>query len=108
MEVQPLRKDLFERAKELGITSIALHFSGGSDEGFLNMEFGGDVDVPAEFQNEIDTWAFEAYDYGGTGDGTEYGDDIEYDLVKMTATSQSWCHVAEYGDSSEGVFSITE
>jgi len=37
MNIEPLNKELYNRAKALGITSIELGFSGGNDEGYLNV-----------------------------------------------------------------------
>lgn len=142
---EPLPKKLFDRAKALGVTSIELQFSGGSDEGHLYISLGtsaeakvygtnelnpdetyagiygnrrqelaeywdgqGDADKATYLRNlnllddlegDIDEWAWEVYEYGGAGDGNDYGDNIEYDLETMEVTTSGWHMVAHDCDS---------
>jgi len=100
MQVEPLNKELFDRAKEAGVTKIVLHFSGGSDEGFLDIELTG-LDYSSEHKSlwgDVENWVWDVYSYSGAGDGTSYGDDITYDLVAGKMHTQEWCHVIEHGD----------
>lgn len=92
---QPLSKAIYEKAKELGVDKIILKFSGGSDEGNLYVET-----IPYDlsddnFQSEIEDWAWEVYDYSGAGDGTDYGDDIVYDLKNGKVSTSEWFHVVK-------------
>ncbi len=88
MQIEPLPKSIYERAIKIGVTAITLHFSGGSDEGFLDVELEGNSDNA--LANDIDTWAWEVYEYSGAGDGSDYGDDITYNLGTMKATHSEW------------------
>ena len=145
MKVEPLPKGLFDRAKALGVTSIELSFSGGSDEGYLHVSFSTedavsyernelnpdgkfscfsadkregiakhwdeqgdadkakhlrDLDLLDALESDIDDWAWDVYEYGGAGDGSDYGDDIEYDLVNMQVTTSGW-HMVHSDCASE-------
>ncbi len=104
MEAKPLTKVLHEKAKKLGVERIYLAFSGGNDEGYLNVriehELGYDYINGLEEEgrkeihqlvDEIESWAFDAWAYSGAGDGNPYGDDITYDLkTNMVSTSEWW------------------
>jgi len=100
----PLPKKLYEKAKELGVGSIELEFRGGNDEGHLyvqTVESKTDdlVKIVRRKQQlstlamDIETWAFEAYEYSGAGDGNDYGDDVTYNLETMKASVSSWMMV---------------
>jgi hypothetical protein len=39
------------------------------------------------------------YEYSGAGDGTDYGDNITYNLVEGKVTTQEWCHVEQLGEA---------
>jgi hypothetical protein len=39
MKAEPIKKDIYKKAKRLGVNIITLHFSGGNDEGFLDIDF---------------------------------------------------------------------
>jgi hypothetical protein len=97
MEAQPLSKIIHAKAKKLGVEQIVLEFSGGNDEGYLNVRLEGkgleDVyydEVGKNIINEIDEWAWGVYHYSGAGDGSNYGDNITYDLVKGEVTTDEW------------------
>jgi hypothetical protein len=92
MKVPALPKAIYDRAIAAGATSIELAFSGGSDEGYPDVTiYGPDPEFnTAALEKEIEDWAFEAFDYSGTGDGSSYGDNIEYDLVAMTVSTSAW------------------
>ena len=97
----PLPKKLYEKAKELGVSSIELEFRGGNDEGNLYVqlvEYKTDDLVKivrrkqqiSKLETDIETWAFDAYQYSGAGDGNDYGDDVTYNLETMKASVSSW------------------
>lgn len=97
----PLPKKFYDEAKELGISSILLEFTGGNDEGHLYVGFVENktddlVKIVKrknrinELSMEIEEWAFDAYEYNGTGDGNDYGDDVTYNLETMKASVSSW------------------
>ena len=109
MEIEPLSKKIFDKALSLGVTEIHLNFSGGNDEGYVNVHFGGySTEHNSEFAQEIEEWVWETYDYSGAGDGNDYGDDVIYDLVNKTATSDSWYTCRTEGDSQRGDLKIAE
>ena len=91
-----LPKWLYDRAFEMGIHTITLHFSGGSDEGYLNVHFSGDFDsgkgdpYSNGFSTLIEDWAWDAYSYSGAGCGEDYGDDIEYNLITKKVYVSDW------------------
>jgi hypothetical protein len=88
MEAQPLSKDIYNKAKELGVEQIVLEFSGGSDEGYLHIGLAPEPNNG--FAQEIEDWAWEAYSYSGAGDGSDYGDNITYDLVNGEVSTEEW------------------
>lgn len=90
--IQPLPHRIAAKAKQLKIEIITLNFSGGSDEGCLNVDVDSSQEmvVPHEFLSEIENWAWDAYSYSGAGDGSDYGDDITYNLKDGTASCQDW------------------
>ena len=42
MEIIPLKRNLYDRAKALGLIEITLNFQGGSDEGYLDVQINHD------------------------------------------------------------------
>jgi hypothetical protein len=89
--VLPLPKSFYEEAKQLGVKKILLEFSGGSDEGYLEVSVDpGYCDDDGDFSDKIEDWAQEAYSYGGAGDGNAYGDNVTYDLEEDTVTHDDW------------------
>lgn len=113
LEVKPLSKTLADRAKALGVLSIEIRFSGGSDEGYcsvaLNTEDSshstysyGEASSPLNvLAGEIEDWALEVYDYCGAGDGSDYGDDITYDFESNVVEVSEWYMQRVDGDSQE-------
>ena len=114
-----LSKELFNRAKKLDITSFTLNWEGGSDEGYLYIDYevapkrldGKRIwelreTKPEYYQalqtwgTDLENWAHETFDYGGAGDGTRYGDTYEYDLVEETVTHNEWWMERQEGGSS--------
>ena len=106
MRIEPLPKEIFKKATELNVEQIVLHFSGGNDEGYLNVEINPEWNQ--ELSNQVEEWAWDAYGYSGAGDGSDYGDDITYDLVNKKATSQEWYMRREEGYLEEGAFELDE
>jgi len=103
-DIQPLKKELYNRAKALGITSIVLGFSGGSDEGYLNVTLypwdQNKRDDYRELNADIENWAWEVYSYSGAGEGNDYGDDIIYDLENHTASCSEWYTARTEGETA--------
>lgn len=112
-ELSPINlpKAIFNRAVKLGAKSITLNFRGGSDEGYLDVYIVEKKDPkqlsPADrskgirnLETDIQIWADDAYNYSGAGDGTDYGDDITYDLENMKVSSSSW-HMERVDDDAE-------
>lgn len=104
MQIESLKKELYDRAIALGINEIHLHFSGGSDEGYLEIDLLPVYDDKLAF--DIETWAWDTYGYGGAGDGSDYGDDIVYDLKNNKATASEWYTARTEGDSHEADLEI--
>lgn len=107
MEAQPLSKAIYEKAKELGVNTITLKFSGGSDEGELQVETDAE-DYNYEFERLVEDWAWEVYNYSGAGDGTSYGDDIVYDLKNKKVSTSEWFHVVQEQASGTSKLKIEE
>ena len=106
MNPEPISKALYEKDKSMGITKIELEFQGGSDEGYLNIGLhnkeGQTIGASAEglaLQQDIEEWAWVAYSYSGAGDGSDYGDDITYNLDDNTVESQEWFTSRDYQGS---------
>ena len=110
MNIEPLSKKIYDKAVSLGITQIELKFSGGSDEGYLNVYVNDEKGFSSntELEQEIEEWAWQAYGYSGAGDGSDYGDDVVYDLVEKTATASSWSMQRTEGDSEDAALEIAE
>ena len=108
MTPQPLPLRFMTRALSLGASEIRLNFSGGSDEGHLNIDFMNDegqyiytygegTEGLRDLENEIDTWVWNTYHYNGAGDGRSYGDIICYNLEEGTVTTEVWWTEEIYG-----------
>jgi hypothetical protein len=108
MKAEPLKKAIYDKAKELGITNILLKFSGGHDEGFLDVEFEPYDKHDQDFANEIEEWAWETYSYSGAGQGNEYGDDINYDIENNKVSTREWYHVVEEDEEDDLPLEIAE
>ena len=110
LEPKALSKSIFAQAKELNVKKICLAFSGGSDEGYLDVHLDLDDDQKqvTPLINLIEEWAWETYRYNGAGDGTDYGDDIVYDLSAGKVHIQDWCTERNYGDDIELEITVLE
>ena len=92
----PLSKKIYDKAKELGVKKIELKFRGGSDEGLLDVELEPsqwDKKELGAFSAEVEEWAWSVYNYSGAGDGTDYGDTVEYNLEDNTVSTSEWHYV---------------
>jgi hypothetical protein len=106
MEIEPLSKKIFNKAVSIGITEIHLNFSGGNDEGYVDINLmGGHSD---EFAQEIEEWAWQTYSYSGAGDGSDYGDDVIYDLANKRAYVSSWYTERTEGGTEETKLKISK
>lgn len=95
--IQPLSKEIYEKALELNVEEIDLKFTGGSDEGYCYVDVvtkdrirKNNVSEISEFEQEIEEWVWKTFDYSGAGDGNDYGDNITYDLVNNTVSHEEW------------------
>jgi uncharacterized protein YuzE len=111
-----LPKKFYDRAKALGATKISLEFSGGNDEGLLSvfvsndkmeLRSTGNNDV-YKLESDIEEWAYSAYDYSGAGDGTEYGDNIVYDLENNTVATIEWYQERKYTEPVEFALEVED
>ena len=106
-----------------------LQFSGGHDEGHLdinltpapkyphsrvwNKETGKyeEVDVGtevkeawakhSEFITEVENWAWETFNYGGAGEGVGYGDNVIYNIEEGTVTHSEWGYIYQQENHPE-------
>ena len=111
MNAEPINKELFVKLSQAGVTYVKLAFSGGSDEGYLDVTLDGeDVDYHDEayrkLEREVEDWAWGAYSYSGAGEGYEYGDTIEYDLVKKKTRTSEWATERVDGPERDGDLEI--
>ena len=106
MKAEPLKKSIYNKAKELGIDAIILRFSGGNDEGYLDVETEPKWDQ--DLASEIEEWAWEVYDYSGAGEGNDYGDDIVYDLKTGKVTTSEWFTARQEGDTDNDELELAE
>ena len=110
MQIEPLSKQIYDKAVSLGITQIILKFSGGNDSGYLSVYVNDEkgFESNTDFEQEIEGWAWKVYGYSGAGDGNDYGDDVVYDLLNKTATASSWSMQRTEGDSEDAALEIAE
>lgn len=110
MNIEPLNKNIYNKAVAMGLTKIVLSFSGGSDEGYLDVTlYPWDPDRSSEvmaLEAEIENWVWDVYCYSGAGDGSEYGDEITYDLVTKKVATKEWFMVRQDNRSDESDLKI--
>lgn len=95
---EPLPKHIYNSCKINGIETINLEFSGGNDEGNLYISLytpEGNIYHDTQLEKDIEDWAEEVYDYSGSGDGSDYGDTLIYNLSTMTVDRADFCMVRE-------------
>lgn len=93
MVIMPLPKALYERAKKDEVAKIHLEFSGGNDQGYLNVNLDREGKGKCKDSNlakDIELWAEDEYQYSGAGDGNDYGDNITYNLVNNKVSVEEW------------------
>ena len=108
MNAEPISKELFEKLIAAGITSVTLNFSGGSDEGYLDVTIEPYSKDVLHFIKEIEDWAWSAYSYSGAGEGIDYGDEIVYDLIKKKVRTSEWCYERTERDLDDTDLEIEE
>jgi hypothetical protein len=100
MTAPALPKTLYDRAVAAGIKQITFAWSGGSDEGYLDVSFDAYPITELEtLRNDIEEWASDAFDYSGAGEGNDYGDDYVYDLAAKTVSHSAWYTQPVYEDT---------
>ena len=112
MEIKPISAKLYNFLKENKVKGFELRFSGGSDEGYMDAI----VENYSEFENDelgeitkkIEDWAWSVYEYSGAGDGSDYGDNITYDLENGSVSSEEWYMVAQHSDPENSTLEISE
>ena len=111
MNAEPINKELFDKLIAAGVNEVTLRFSGGSDEGYLDVDLG-DIDhfdeAGRKLINEVEKWAWEVYSYSGAGEGIDYGDDIVYDLVHKKVKLSEWSYVRKDRDIDDVDLEIAE
>lgn len=112
MEIKPLSKKIYDAALELKVEMIRLNFSGGSDEGYLDIELDGLYeerysDELTKFEQDIEKWTWDVYSYNGGGDGTDYGDSIIYDLNNKTAHTEQYWYERQENESEDESFTLS-
>lgn len=103
--IQPLTKKIYDKAVSLGVKQIGLHFSGGSDEGYLNVSI---QPWNAQLSDEVEEWAWGVYEYSGAGDGSEYGDDIIYNIADKTVSGSPWYMARTEGEEVNAELEVAE
>lgn len=112
MEIKPISAKLYNFLKENKVKGFELRFSGGSDEGYMDVivenysEF--EYDELGEITQKIEDWAWSVYEYNGAGDGNSYGDNIAYDLENNSVSSEEWYMVEQHSDSEISTLEISE
>jgi hypothetical protein len=108
MTIEPLKKAIYEKAKELGVEKIELRFEGGSDEGYLYIDIYPEESDKDGLAGIVEDWAWEAYDYNGAGEGNDYGDNITYNIKEGKATSSEWFMVVSQGEEDSCDLEVAE
>ena len=115
--VEPLKKSLYNKMVNRKYTALTLRFSGGHDEGMLDIDLTPCPPYPhsrklnpetnkyetvtnpltqeawdkhAAFLGELEDWVWSVYNYNGAGEGVQYGDTVEYDLVTGIVYTIDW------------------
>jgi hypothetical protein len=112
MEIKPISAKLYNFLKENKVKGFELRFTGGSDEGWLDVSINNDSDFEhdefGEICQTIEKWAWSVYEYSGAGDGSDYGDNITYDLENGSVSSEEWYMVAQHSDPENSTLEISE
>ncbi len=112
VNAEPIKKSLYDKLKAQGVNRVKLCFSGGSDEGFLDVFIYPELDYHDEavrnLVEEVETWAWDTYSYSGAGEGNDYGDNITYDLENNKVETEEWFMQRTYGDSDEDTLVVED
>jgi hypothetical protein len=99
-----LARELYAKLRGAGIIRVDINWSGGSDEGNLDVNlYRAREEYPVDdrtLSSAVEEWAYDAFDYSGAGDGNDYGDDYVYDLIAHTVTHSEWFHQRVEGDTA--------
>lgn len=92
MKSLPLTREIHEKSMNLKVAQIHLNFRSVKNEGFLDVWIVSDHKNKGLYslEMEIAKWGIDAYKYDASGDGGDFGDDLVYDLEKMTVFVSSW------------------
>jgi len=115
MNIEPLKKDIYDKSVSNGVSKIILSFSGGYGKGYLDVSFepprchssGYTRGYPSlgrktdELTAAIEKWAWDTYRYFGAGNGSDYGEEIVYDLVNKKCSTKEWYTVRKTNDGGE-------
>jgi hypothetical protein len=104
-QIQPLPKALYDQLVAAGIDSFTLEFQGGNDEGYLEIDHAGKR-MSGKIHQAIEDWAWSAYRYSGGGNGSNFGDNITYDLKNKTASCSDWSMVRTDGPTHQGKLQV--
>lgn len=104
-----LPKALYDKLIAAGVTAFELKFTGGNDEGSLNIEFTPVRPYSGKdpLYDEVETWAWNVYEYNGAGDGSDYGDNYLYNLADKTIKHTEWYTRAEENEPTTLKFSLS-
>ena len=112
MNAEPISKELYNKLIAEGITDVKLAFSGGSDEGYLDVTISPALDFGDEavrnLIKEIEDWAWSVYSYSGAGEGIDYGDEIVYDLKNKKVRTSEWSYERTERDLDDTDLEIEE
>ena len=53
----------------------------------------------SKFEQNVENWAWDNFYYSGAGDGSDYGDDVKYDLQNNTVEVTDWWMTREEGST---------
>jgi hypothetical protein len=56
----------------------------------------------------VEDWAWDVYEYSGAGDGTEYGDDIIYNISAKKVSGSPWYMARTEGDEVNAELEVAE
>ncbi len=113
MTPKPLPKSIYSEAIRLGVVEIELAFSGGSDEGVLDVRLWTSSDVDPErrsasdqflsgpgrdLQREVEEWGGDTFYCASPVEGMptrvlafgEFGETIVYDLERQVVSVRGW------------------
>ena len=96
-EVPPVPKKFFDQAKALDVEKIVIEFSGGSDEGHIDVYFNPSSWKPgeglppgrSELMRLMNDWAFEKMCFSGAGP-PDHGGSITYCLKTNKVSVERW------------------